>query len=95
MTGAALLLLSLVGLAAGGALGANALLLRRAIDWLLAAVVLVFVEATLLTIGIGAVLRTYERWTILLGAAAAQATTPPTSSSSWSTTAARRPSPTS
>ena len=57
MTGAALLLLSLVGLAAGGALGANTLLLRRGIDWLLAAVVLVFVEATLLTIGIGAVLR--------------------------------------
>ena len=70
MTGAALLLLSLVGLAAGGALGANALLLRRGIDWLLAAVVLVFVEATLLTIGIGAVLRTYERWAILLGVAA-------------------------
>ena len=42
-------------------------MLRGAVDWLLAAIVLATAEATVLTIGVGAVLRTYERWAILLG----------------------------
>ena len=64
-----MLVASLAGLAAGGAFAATALGIRPAIDWLLAAFVLAIVEATVLTIAIGAVLRRYEPWALLVAVA--------------------------
>jgi Dolichyl-phosphate-mannose-protein mannosyltransferase len=40
------------------------------VDWLLGACVLAVVEATLLTIGVGAILRQYKPWALLIGVAA-------------------------
>ena len=59
----------MIGLAAGGAVGATALGLRDPVDWLLGALVLATVEATVVTIAVGAVLDAYSRWALLAGVA--------------------------
>lgn len=70
MTGGLLLVASLVGLGLGAVLGATALGLRDGMDWVLGALVLVCVEATLLTIVVGAILDAYEPWALLVGTTA-------------------------
>jgi Dolichyl-phosphate-mannose-protein mannosyltransferase len=66
MTGILLLLTATAGVALGGALGASLVRLTSALDWLLAALVLACAQVTLESILVGAMLKRYDRGSLLL-----------------------------